>query len=1196
MPTPPPIAEPHEIDQLVPSNPPHDGRSTVPQSAVQVGPTSTQHHDHDDDDGGNGKGEDEVLRGPQGKIDPIPDTRDAVKRSVVEGKGSVQVGHVEEGRKGGEVGETRAEVEVEGEESMIDHGEESGSSSETEMEVQDEVQEEQVGSKLASEEEEDGKTGSAGDGDDNDDEDDDDEDDGDEEDQDSTNYDQEEPTLKYARLGGATTNLLLKDSASALAVCAKYIAMGTYSGAICVLDRQGQLVKIFQPHTAMINDLNIDTTSEFIAAASMDGELLPNHRPFCIESKLIVPPFVISQGKISVQSLLSTKETPAEAYSFDLRRPMRCVALEPNFGKRNTRQLVSGGMAGNLILHEKGWLGYKETTLFSGEGPIWTVAWRANLIAWTSDAGVRIYDTSTSTRITYIPRAVDSPRADLFKSTLHWQDDRTLLIAWADIIKVAVVKTRETKRSSTAAALGGIVPTPGSKATETYVEVNAILQVDCMISGIAPYGDSYLILAYLIEDAYEDEATEDRDQQRRKAGQRPELRIISKDGDELSSDALSLRDYDRFQCRDYSLCRAPPSTSGGGEEERFFVISPQDIVVARPRDEEDHVAWLIEQRLYEQALEALEVMGNKGVLGETFDVTEVGRKYLDFLIEEDQYEKAAEACPKILGINAKLWEDFVFLYADRGHINVGLASRRLQSRLSLGSNLEFFLSSQTIIPYVPTHDPQLGRLVYEMILAYYLRHDQEAFLRTIKVWPCDIYDTNAVLVALQAQLERTSSSKLIMEALAELYILHRQPGKAVPYFLKLRRREVFDLVVEWNLFTDVMDLALELVEFEEELRGEKEGKGEKEQGGEGEGEGSIHGKAIGLLVNHTHSIPVSKVIAQLQGHRRYLYMYLDALFDEDPHLAFDHSDLQVDLYAEYDPNKLMDFLRASNYYSLERAYDICDKKDLVPEMVFLLGRMGDNKGALNLIIERLGDVQRAIEFAKEQNDHDLWEDLLKYSETKPRFIRGLLENVGPEIDPIRLIRRIRNGLEIPGLKPALIKILQNFNLQISLMEGCKTILYSDCRQLALALNDGQSNGFLWTGTLRLVCGPYQHFTDDVWCMLGETTCKGTGEPIFPQLSGQPAPASIPFGIHFLSGETFSSTHAFPSLDLPRAVTERDTMVANLLVEETEGRSSLQYGQTAAARAMSQKIRFLADVKAQRGREGDRGPTRIAVRA
>lgn len=52
-------------------------------------------------------------------------------------------------------------------------------------------------------------------------------------------------------------------------------------------------------------------------------------------------------------------------------------------------------------------------------------------------------------------------------------------------------------------------------------------------------------------------------------------------------------------------------------------------------------------------------------------------------------------------------------------------------------------------------------------------------------------------------------------------------------------------------------------------------------------------------------------------------------------------------------------------------------------MVYLLGRMGNNKQALTLIIERLGHVQKAIDFAKEQNDQELWEDLLRYSENKP---------------------------------------------------------------------------------------------------------------------------------------------------------------------------------------------------------------------
>lgn len=74
-----------------------------------------------------------------------------------------------------------------------------------------------------------------------------------------------------------------------------------------------------------------------------------------------------------------------EAYSFDMKRPIRTVALEPNFAKRSTRSFVCGGMAGNLVLHEKGWLGHKETILHAGEGPIWSVRWRGRLIAWAND-------------------------------------------------------------------------------------------------------------------------------------------------------------------------------------------------------------------------------------------------------------------------------------------------------------------------------------------------------------------------------------------------------------------------------------------------------------------------------------------------------------------------------------------------------------------------------------------------------------------------------------------------------------------------------------------------------------------------------------------------------------------------------------------------------------------------------------------
>jgi len=45
--------------------------------------------------------------------------------------------------------------------------------------------------------------------------------------------------------------------------------------------------------------------------------------------------------------------------------------------------------------------------------------------------------------------------------------------------------------------------------------------------------------------------------------------------------------------------------------------------------------------------------------------------------------------------------------------------------------------------------------------------------------------------------------------------------------------------------------------------------------------------------------------------------------------------------------------------------------------------MGNTKQALQLITNELGDVNQAIEFCKEHNERELWEDLITYSIDKP---------------------------------------------------------------------------------------------------------------------------------------------------------------------------------------------------------------------
>ncbi|KAJ3808159.1 hypothetical protein F5876DRAFT_46601 [Lentinula aff. lateritia] len=852
---------------------------------------------------------------------------------------------------------------------------------------------------------------------------------------------EEEPALKYERIGGELPALLKKDSASALAISNKFMALGTHAGIVHLLDLNGGRIKSYKSHQASIVDICVDETGDFIATASIDGQVI-----------------IIS---------LSSRES----YSFDLRRPLRTVALEPFFAHRSSRTFVCGGLAGTLSLREKrGFfgVGHTEIVLHSSEGPIWLVRWSPSgrLIAWANDLGVKIYDISNKLTIAFIDRPKDAPRPDLFPVTLVWQDEQTLLLAWADFIKVARIRTRE---------------------TGFMVEVIKVFQLDSMIAGIMPHPipiaiasapgsrpqsinnppplTSFLLLTFSPpETALLDldvllTSDTDRTKQAKALSERPELRIISRGGEELAADALSVSGYQAWTCGDYKLAASTKSPTVNLTD-WYVVLSPRDLILVRPRDEHDHVAWLVERERYREALEALEVIehslgslnkneggdsangfGEKIVNGVKLTSVDVGQKLAESLISEGSFIKAAELLPRICARDPKRWEDWIFVFAKKRHL-------------------------QTIIPYVPTQQPRLNRVVYEMILAYFLAHDAKMILQTIKEWPHDIYHVGAVIVAVKDELDKVevshettdkAKSVVLMECLAELYTSNRQPGKALHYFLKLRRPNVFELIEENNLYTDVKDMVLSLVEFEFELDGKLNEEKDEDP----------PSKSIRLLVDNIHSIPINKVVSQLAPRPKYLFFYLDALVGKDPNLLsgsgfMDLQNLQVKLYADYARPRLIDFLRSSTDYDLEKAYKVCQERDLIPEMVFLLGRMGDNKKALGLIIERLGDVERAIDFAKSQADDELWEDLLKYAETRPAFIRGLLENVGSDINPIRLIRRIRNGLEIPGLKAALIKILQDFHLQISLLEGCQTILNGDSSELSKRVQKDQTSGFFLT--------------------------------------------------------------------------------------------------------------------------------------
>jgi hypothetical protein len=105
-------------------------------------------------------------------------------------------------------------------------------------------------------------------------------------------------------------------------------------------------------------------------------------------------------------------------------------------------------------------------------------------------------------------------------------------------------------------------------------------------------------------------------------------------------------------------------------------------------------------------------------------------------------------------------------------------------------------------------------------------------------------------------------------------------------------------------------------------------------------------------------VQIEQVVQQLTDKPQLLHEYLHHLFVKDPHIGKDFHELQVTLYADYDYKQLLPFLRQSNYYPLEKAYKACEDRNLFREMVFIMGRMGNNKQGLKLLIEKIGDVEQ----------------------------------------------------------------------------------------------------------------------------------------------------------------------------------------------------------------------------------------------
>ena len=543
---------------------------------------------------------------------------------------------------------------------------------------------------------------------------------------------------------------------------------------------------------------------------------------------------------------------------------------------------------------------------------------------------------------------------------------------------------------------------------------------------------------------------------------------------------------------------------------KIFIQSPYDCVLATRPTISDHLLWLDSHEKYEEAWtlldshpEAASTMSaespesvpstptkarTNAVEGQTSLVDffaddssqtttsasrtfnsqaekekrRIGEKWLKELIRNGDWTKAGQVAGKVLGTSSS-WEHWVYVFAE--------ADKYAE-----------------ITPYIPTErfQPPLPSTVYEMILGHYISRDRPRLKELLDRWSPELFDVGSIITTIESKLRigdvREDSTeggeigrdwRILMQCLTKLYLADGRAKDALRCCIKLQDAdEAMHLIKEYHLVEVVSDnipgfILLRITKEQAAIAPLSELE-------------ELSSEPIRLLVEEAHHgiVPPSTVIKQLQASSNmspYLFFYFRALWNGDTnsatttasdHLAATegkslvnaHADIALNLFASYSRPLLLSFLQTSQSYSLSLATTVCDQRHYIPELVFLLAKQGRTARALTLIIDELGDISQAIAFAKEQNDSELWNNLLDYAMEKPAFVKALLEEVGTAIEPVTLVRRIPEGLEVPGLRQGLSRMLKEYELQDSIGEGVARVLRGEVVASMEKLRAGRGRG------------------------------------------------------------------------------------------------------------------------------------------
>lgn len=114
---------------------------------------------------------------------------------------------------------------------------------------------------------------------------------------------------------------------------------------------------------------------------------------------------------------------------------------------------------------------------------------------------------------------------------------------------------------------------------------------------------------------------------------------------------------------------------------------------------------------------------------------------------------------------------------------------------------------------------------------------------------------------------------------------------------------------------------------------------------------------------------------------------------------------------------MLELLKNSCNFDLYKAVKLCEKNNLISELVYLYEIMEDHVNAIKLVTSKLDNIDlvllnkynfklKAINICKRVENEYLWEILLNYCIDSPEKIKILIEKIGYSLNVVKILNVI----------------------------------------------------------------------------------------------------------------------------------------------------------------------------------------------